>query len=108
MKKLSLLTFILLFKVGLSQLNEEFSDGNYTFQPNWTGTDTKFIINTSYQLQLKSKDTLASSAHLVTAHQLSSIEDTEWRVWVKQSFSPSNNNYSRIYLTALPLDITYN
>ena len=100
MKKLSLLAFILLFKVGLSQLNEEFSDGNYTFQPNWIGTDTKFIINTSYQLQLKSKDTLASSAHLVTAHQLSSIEDIEWRVWVKQSFSPSNNNYSRIYLTA--------
>jgi len=100
MKKLIFLTFILLFKVGLSQLTEEFSDGNFTFQPNWIGTDTKFIINTSYQLQLKSKDTVSSSAHLATLHQLSSIENMEWRVWVKQSFSPSGNNYSKIYLTA--------
>ena len=100
MKKLIFLTFILLFKVGLSQLNEEFSDGNFTFQPNWIGTDTKFIINTSYQLQLKSKDTVQSTAYLSTLHQLTSIENTEWRVWVKQSFSPSSNNYSKIYLTA--------
>lgn len=100
MKKLIFLTFILLFKVGLSQLNEEFSDGNFTFQPNWIGTDTKFIINTSYQLQLKSKDTVPSIAYLSTPHQLTSIENTEWRVWVKQSFSPSSNNYSKIYLTA--------
>lgn len=100
MKKLTLLVFIFLLKIGFSQLNEEFSDGNFTFQPNWIGTNTKFIVNTSYQLQLKSKDTISSSAHLATRHDLLSIENTEWRVWVKQSFSPSGNNYSKIYLTA--------
>ncbi|NDF60279.1 MAG: hypothetical protein EB100_04290, partial [Crocinitomicaceae bacterium] len=100
MKKLTLLVFIFLMNIGFSQLNEEFSDGNFTFQPNWIGTNTKFIVNTSYQLQLKSKDTVSSSAHLATLHELSSIENMEWRVWVKQSFSPSGNNYSKIYLTA--------
>ena len=100
MKKLTLLVFIFLMNIGFSQLNEEFSDGNFTFQPNWIGTNTKFIVNTSYQLQLKSKDTVSSSAHLATRHELSSIENMEWRVWVKQSFSPSGSNYSKIYLTA--------
>lgn len=100
MKKLTLLVFILIFKVGFSQLNEEFSDGNFTFQPNWIGTDAKFIINTSYQLQLKAKDTIASSAYLSSPHLLTTIENSEWRVWVKQSFSPSGNNFSKIYLTA--------
>jgi len=78
------------------QLSDDFSDGNYTSDPLWAGDVQKFRVNDAFQLQLD--DEGAGNAVLFTHINLT--QDMEWRCWVKQSFSPSGNNYSRFYLIA--------
>ncbi len=90
-----ILTFLLPFTV-LSQINENFSDGDFTNNPTWVGDAGQFQINSSYQLQLNSLD--AGESYLSTENYL--INETEWRFWIKLSFSPSVNNNTRIYLVS--------
>jgi hypothetical protein len=87
-----------------AQVVDNFSDGDFTNNPTWTGTSADFIVNSSQQLQLN--NTVAATSYLSTSHNLSDINDKEWRIWVKQSFSPSSSNYGRIYLTADNADLT--
>ena len=81
-----------------SQISESFSDGDFSNNPSWNGTNADFIINTDQNLQLN--NTIASSSYLSTAHNLLSLDDKEWRIWTKQSFSSSSSNNGRIYLSA--------
>lgn len=98
----TLLLFVLLLPTFLvAQISDDFEDGDFTANPAWTGTTEKFIVNGSKQLQLN--DTAASSAYLVTGN--SQLTNTEWRCWVKCSFSPSSNNNARIYLVSDQADL---
>lgn len=85
-----------------SQLNDDFSDGNFSDDPPWIGSLDKFQINSSNQLQLVSDE--AGIAYLSTENNL--INDIEWHFWVKLSFSPSGNNNARIYLVSDNSDMT--
>jgi hypothetical protein len=87
-----------------AQVVDNFSDGDFTNNPTWSGTTADFIVNSSQQLQLN--NTVAATSYLSTSHNLSDINNKEWRIWVKQSFSPSSSNYGRIYLTADNADLT--
>ena len=79
-----------------AQISDDFSDGNFNQNPQWVGNQDKFIVNDDLRLQLIDSD--AGSAVLTTANNFAT--NCEWRLWVKLSFSPSSNNYARIYLTA--------
>ena len=79
-----------------------FRDGNFTSDPAWTGDQSKFIVNSNFQLQLN--DTQASTAFLATANGI--CNEAEWHYWVKLSFSPSSNNFARIYLVSNQEDIS--
>jgi hypothetical protein len=87
-----------------SQVIDDFSDGNFSNNPIWSGTTSDFIVNTSQQLQLS--NTVASTSYLSTPHNLADLNNREWRIWVKQSFSSSSSNYGRVYLTADNSDLT--
>lgn len=96
---------ILLFLFPLlisAQVFDDFEDGDFTQNPSWLGTQEKFRINTNKQLQLN--DSTVGSAYLVTMNSMAT--DVEWRCWVKLSFSPSDNNNSRIYLISDKEDIS--
>jgi hypothetical protein len=93
------LLFFLLVSAKLSaQVVDDFSDGNFTTNPTWTGTMSDFIVNSSQQLQLN--NSVAGVSYLSLPHGLSSLENKEWRFWVKQTFAPSSSNYGRVYLIA--------
>ena len=93
MKQLFLLIWLLpLF--ALAQVSDDFEDGNFTKNPPWSGTREKFKVNKDFRLQLN--DTAAGTAYLSTVNSL--IINTEWRFWIKLSFSPSANNNARFYL----------
>jgi methionine-rich copper-binding protein CopC len=93
------LLFFLLVSAKLSgQVVDDFSDGNFTTNPTWTGTSSDFIVNSSLQLQLN--NTVAATSYLVIPHNLTGLNNKEWRIWVKQTFSPSSSNFGRVYLTA--------
>ncbi len=82
----------------IAQTNDSFSDGDFTSSPIWSGTSNDFIVNPQFQLQLKSET--AGTAYLSTEFNATSIDHYEWGFYIKQSFSPSGSNFSRVYLVS--------
>jgi len=75
---------------------EDFSDGDFTENPTWLGTDSCFKVNANGQLQLNASG--AGTAFL--AVPFPECVDMEWRFWIRENFSPSANNYAEVYLVA--------
>lgn len=95
MKHYLLVPLLFFFGSVHSQINEDFTDGDFTNNPIWVGTNTDFIVNTLEQLQVN--NTLGDTSYLTTPHGLTTLDNKEWRCWVKQSFSPSSSNYGRVF-----------
>ena len=95
---------MLFFGISHSQINDDFTDGDFTSNPVWNGTTADYIINSSIQLQLN--NTIAATSYLSTPHQLTTLNGKEWRIYVKQSFAGSGSNYGRVFLTADNADLT--
>ena len=96
----TLLLFLILPLWAFAQITDDFSDGDFTTNPTWFGTDTSFKVNNSFQLQ--SSATTAGEAWLSTV--IASID--EWRFWIRENFSPSGNNYAEVWLAADTADLT--
>jgi hypothetical protein len=94
--------FLCLPLLVAAQVFDDFEDGDFNNNPQWTGTTDKFIINSNTQLQLD--DTEAGLSYLVTQNTIAN--DAEWRLWIKLSFSPSDNNNARFYLISDQQDVT--
>ena len=99
-----LLVFLLFITKIRAQIVDDFSDGNFTNNPIWSGTSADFTVNTAQQLQLN--NSIAATSILSTPHALSDLNNKEWRIWVKQTFSSSSSNYGRVYLTADNADLS--
>ena len=95
---------MLFFGISHSQINDDFTDGDFTSNPVWNGTTADYIINSSIQLQLN--NTIAATSYLSTPHQLTTLNGKEWRIYVKQSFAGSGSNYGRVFLTADNADLS--
>ncbi|MDR2824552.1 MAG: hypothetical protein LBB41_05075 [Prevotellaceae bacterium] len=93
-KTLQILTFLLLPACCIAQVYDDFSDGNFTENPAWTGTADNFFVNG--ELQLQSKATQTSVSYLFTPSQ--AINDAVWQADVRVNYPTSANNYSSIYL----------
>ena len=98
-----LLIFIFNNLILFSQISDDLSDGDITSNPTWSGTTADFIVNSSQQLQLN--NTISATSYLTTNHNLADLNNKEWRIWVKQSFSPSSSNFGRVYLTSDNADL---
>ena len=103
---ISIITISFFNLLVFGQISEDFSDGDFTLNPVWNGNNSTFIINSSYQLQ--TYNTVASTSFLTTEHNITSLENKEWRFWVKLSFSPSSNNLAKVYLTSTNSDLSIN
>ena len=83
-----------------AQFSDDFSDGDFTDNPSWTGNTEDFIVNSSNQLQ-SNNTTANTSFYLVTQSTL--CTSAQWEFYVKIDFNPSSKNYIDVYLTsALP------
>lgn len=79
-----------------AQFADDFSDGDFTDSPAWTGMDSKFIIdNQSLKLQAAP---VADIAYLTTPS--STINHASWEFLVRLEFNPSATNFPRIYLVS--------
>ncbi|MGV8112139.1 MAG: lamin tail domain-containing protein [Lentimicrobium sp.] len=93
----SVIFILILFPVfAFAQLSENFSDGDFTENPAWSGDIERFIVNSSQLLQLNTSG--EGTSYLSTPVDLEGL--IEWRLWVRLNFSPSDNNNARIYLVA--------
>lgn len=86
----------------LTQVQENFTDGEFTSNPIWTGATADFIVNSDLELQLNALN--AGSSVLSVLHGMSDLEGMEWRFKARLSFSPSTSNYGRFYLDASTSD----
>lgn len=104
MKKhfLLILLFFLSGSASLwSQLNESFSDGDFTHNPTWGGNTNHFIVQKSTQntneLRLKGVDA-SSKSYLSTSSSL--LYGTEWIFRIRIEHNPSQYNYAIFYLAS--------
>ncbi len=96
MKQLLNLLLVLSFFTLQAQINEHFSDGNFSSNPQWIGDDSLFQVNTN--LQLQSKGTVAKEIYLSTSNSF--IDSAEWQCLVRFNLSPSTQNFCKFYLVS--------
>jgi len=96
--------FFLVFShnLGLAQLSDNFSDGNFIANPVWEGDVNNFIVNDDLELQLNAPD--AGESFLYTS--ISPEESNEWSFYFRMEFAPSGSNIMRIYFALSDLDLT--
>ena len=101
MKKFAVLTgCILSLFSSFSQIYDHFLDADF---PNWVGARELFTVNANHQLQLNATE--AGTAYLsLSTPQFYDV--WEWNFYIRLPFSPSNNNFARVYLTANTTDLT--
>ncbi|MEO6166561.1 MAG: lamin tail domain-containing protein [Chitinophagales bacterium] len=80
-----------------AQVQDDFTDGNFTDNPAWSGDDSKFEVNAAQQLHLNAP-AVTDTAFISTGN--TSINSTEWLFYFKMDFSPSGSNYLKAYLVA--------
>ena len=101
------LFFFLIILIPLAihaQVRDDFTDGDFTSDPSWTGDTSAFTVNSQHQLQLNSagSDTSCLIIRSIT------LPAMEWSFWIKMSFNTSLNNYARVYLGADSPDLKGN
>lgn len=95
--KAKVLFFLIIVSIcAYSQVHDDFSDGNFSQQPSWTGSESNFFVNPTGQLQSKAPAT--STSWLFTASE--SINNATWECWVRINYSTSSSNYASIYIVS--------
>ncbi|MFP4690534.1 MAG: lamin tail domain-containing protein [Bacteroidales bacterium] len=95
MRKVLFYILLLWPLVVSGQFADDFSNGNFTHDPPWTGDHDRFIVDQG-MLRLNSEG--AGVAWLSTPSR--EMRDTQWDFWVRMAFTPSDNNHPRIYLVS--------
>ncbi|KXK47131.1 MAG: hypothetical protein UZ10_BCD003000738 [Bacteroidetes bacterium OLB10] len=72
-KKFLFIVFSLLNFLSYGQITDDFSDGDFTNNPTWSGDAAQFTVNTSQQLQLNSSGTGSSYLAVATSFPRSTI-----------------------------------
>lgn len=95
---LLLLCFAFHYDPVLAQLNldDDFSDGNFTISPSWIGDTSKFDVNTAGQLQLNDPAAATGEAHLAINSEIAN--KASWEFYVELGFNPSTSNLCKVYL----------
>lgn len=97
-KKILVLVITLFLSFTLkAQFTDDFSDGDFTNNPTWSGETSLYQISTSFELQ-SNGPSASDTLHLYTPN--TQIDNTEWQFWVNLPFSPSTSNYARVYLVS--------
>ena len=85
------------------QFTDNFSDGNLSAHPAWTGDTAAFMINP--QLQLQSNHTVANSFYQIST--VSSLATSaQWDFTCNLLFNTSGSNYTDVFLTASESNLT--
>src|ERR1035437_2630248 len=90
------LFFLFATSIASAQVADNFSDGDFTNTPTWSGDDSVYTVVTN---KLRSNKTVASSTfYLSTPSTLAN--NCQWEFWVNLQFNTSSANYVDVYLTS--------
>lgn len=103
--------FVLFFAcsgVLTAQVNDDFSDGDFTQNPTWTGTEALFVVAPypldESNLMLRSNSPGAANYFLSTPNSI--IDDVYWEFFFNLRFATSGANYVDVYLMADNADLS--
>ncbi|WP_026463286.1 lamin tail domain-containing protein [Adhaeribacter aquaticus] len=82
--------------LAFGQLQENFSDGDFTQHPAWTGDQQYFQVNAGKQLQSNGPAVTGSIIQLVTPLQVGS--STTWEFYAEVNLATSSGNYADVFL----------
>ena len=97
-----LLLLLLLPAVAHAQLRDDFTDGNFTANPAWTGDAASFLVTTQ-QLQSNGPATTGTTIQLSTPNQAST--GTVWEFWANLKLATSSGNLADVWLMASQTDL---
>jgi hypothetical protein len=97
-----LLLLILVITPAFAQLSDNFTDGDFTNNPIWSGDTDSHLVTATGLLQ-SNGPTATTSIALSTPN--SQYSNTEWFFYVNLAFSPSDANHARIYLMSDQADM---
>jgi len=102
MNRLILLIFLVATKVSVAQLSENFSDGNFTANPTWSGDVASFIVSGD---SLRSNSTTVNDTLYLSTSSTQSAQ-VQWDFLVRLALAPSSTNYVDIYLMSDVANLT--
>lgn len=85
-----------------AQLNDTFTDGNFTANPAWTGDVALFQV-TGQQLQTNGPAVTPSQIQLVTPVQ--AVTGTTWEFWANLRVASSSGNMADVWLVSEQTDL---
>ena len=94
----------LVVKSAFGQLNDDFSDGELSNNPVWTGSG--FLVNAGQQLQTANSGGVPLTVNLVTANQ--KRLNVVWEFYVQINIDPSSANQVKVYLLSDQADLSSN
>ncbi|MCE3297153.1 MAG: hypothetical protein K0R65_2867 [Crocinitomicaceae bacterium] len=105
MKKLLFCCSLFLAYFGQAQIQEQFTDNNFTANPVWMGDDSVFtVVDDNGNLKLRSNKLVPSSTfYLSTANTL--LQNTQFEFNLRLAFSTSGSNFADVYLGADQSDL---
>ena len=104
MRKTLLFLLLLCTKLAFAQLNDNFSDGDFTNNPAWGGSTGNFTINGSGQLQSNGPNAANQNIYLSTPN--SYAKNAVWEFFVQLNFDPTTSNFPRVYLVSNQADLS--
>ena len=97
-----LVAFIFVFGSAIhAQFTDDFSDGDFTNDPSWTGDDSLFVVENEV---LRSNRTGAFIYGLTTPSSL--VDDAQWQFWVNLNFGVTGANYVDVFVMADNSDLS--
>ena len=95
-----LLLSIFIHSTFVGQLSDNFNDGDFTTNPEWTGDVSKYAVNAGFELY-SNGPAVSDTAYLSTnVGNIDFSTPIVWEFYLAMNFSPSNSNNCRIYLTS--------
>ncbi|MGK0366469.1 MAG: hypothetical protein ACI85O_003542, partial [Saprospiraceae bacterium] len=105
MKNIILILFACFPIFAFAQLQDDFSDGDFTNNPTWTGNTDRYIVNPDGELQLNHVDAAGTTVSYLSV-AANTADLTNWEFKVRLEFAPSTSNFARIYLNSNSPDVT--
>ena len=89
-----------------AQLQDNFSDGDFTHNPIWSGDVSNFTVDNGALRLFDASPGASNVSYLYTDALTSLSETTTWEFYFRMEFAPSGSNFGRIYLVASNADLS--
>ncbi|MBC7426453.1 MAG: lamin tail domain-containing protein [Bacteroidia bacterium] len=87
---------ILISLAANAQFKDNFSDGNFTSNPTWTGNTSSFVINGG---KLQSNNSVVNSSYFISTKNEIAVHAL-WQWSINIQFNPSSVNYADVFIVS--------